>query len=746
MSESPVNHHHHQASRLEGQKKKKKPQRGGRKPLSCLACRRHKLKCDREVPCGTCIRYRRETLCRQNPAPPKRGRTANSTRNHKEEDVRDIDTDASAGSEPPPDAESEAVDEPEGPGRASADGEVVRLRSSFHKAPGGDDDTQDTAFFLRTLGLDAKATSIPVSALPQLLAEIQSAGQPSGLWHMMEGAARRRYWETQLRSALPSRSLCDLLLNYYLDHINWIFQITHVPSFRRRYEEEFWDAAAPDRGLDFVFAALVFTIISVSALYVPPDAVELFGCPRESIRDLAHLWHRASHQALLAGDYEARPCVVQLQTFSITQFYWYATNGIDALNSRLGQAVRTAQNLGLDKDVAPSRTLEEEMRRRIWWDLVDSDTFQSICLNRPPLIRLESPGVPLPLNCNDSDMTDSSLQPRPHDEPTMMMLNIFRARFFRLMNRHLCHGSSAEDAHSYEAICKLDDEVLGITRSYPWFFQLDRDGRPPALPQPLGETLAWQNHIIRTCISTQRIRMHRPFLASRVGASWARCIEAAEDALAVYGAIRTNRSTTSRQKFLPQAYQVFSVAVTVAALLLVEGSLPIADVRQRIRDMADDLRIVEDQGCVSPVASRGRRVLLWMLRLVDMGNEEAVASSSTLADDDDADGLAAEIGFIFGGEQAARTYMQRLKSRHRMRMRSVSGSMALTTKQQQQQQRQRRSSAVEEEASASDEQETPLQDVGGTELYQMSLDMDDVVLRNLLDFDMTALMADARFE
>ena len=344
-----------------------------------------------------------------------------------------------------------------------------------------------------------------------------------------------------------------------------------------------------------------------------------------------------------------------------------------------------------------------------------------------------------------------------------MMLNIFRARFFKLMNHHLCH-SSAEDARSYEAICKLDDEVLSITKSYPWFFQLDPDGRPPLLPQPLGEILVWQNHIIWTCISTQRIRMYRPFLASRVGSSWTKCIEAAEDAMAVYrSSIRTNRSPTSLQKFLPQAYQIFSVAVTVTALLLVEGSLPIANARQQIRDMADDLRMVEDQGCVSPVASRGRRVLLKMLRLVDMGSEGLGSASGQDEDaeaDADADGLVAEIGFIFGGEQAARTYMQRLASRNQRR---TSRSMALTTKKQQQQQQQR--TATMEEASLPDQQVgdpleradegtaymssvgAPLQYVGEADPYQMSLDvMDDVVLQNLFNFDMTALMADARYD
>ncbi|KAL6832303.1 fungal-specific transcription factor domain-containing protein [Trichoderma camerunense] len=728
MSESPVTH---QAGIDSSQKR---PQRGGRKPLSCLACRRHKLKCDREVPCGTCIRYRREAQCRLNPAPPKRGRAKGA--------IRDTDVDAGSELVDIDLAESEAIDESlEVPGRdpvvgGSTDVGLVRLRNSF-KAPGAD--IKDTAFFLRALGLDANTTSIPVSSLSQLLAEIQTAGQPSILWHMMEGATRRRYWETQLRSALPSRSMCDLLLNYYIDHINWIFQITHVPSFRREYEE-FWDAG-DDHELDFIFTALVFTIISVSALYIPPATVEIFGCPKESVRDLAHVWHRASHQALVAGDFESKPCIVQLQTFSITQFYWYATNGIDALNSRLGQAVRTAQNLGLDKDLTPSQTLHDEMRHRIWWDLIDSDTFQSICLDRPPLIRLESPGVPFPLNCNDSDITDSFLQPRSQEEPTIMMLNIFRARFFRLMNHHLCN-SNADDAKSYDAICKLDDEVLQITRTYPWFFQLDQDGRPPPMPQPLGEILTWQNHIIRTCISTQRIRMYRPFLSPRLGDSWAKCIEAAEDALAVYRTIRTNRSITSLQKFLPQAYQIFSVAVTVTALLLVEGSLPILNVRQQIRDMAEDLLIMEDQGCVSPVASRGREILLKMLNLVDMGNGAS-------ASDQDTDSLVSGIGFIFGGEQAARTYMQRLASRNKRLNASTTKQQSTPTSMESVPFSQGQFRGVVDDSTANASAvETPIEYMDGTQsmgVYQMNLVMDDVVLQNLLNFDMTALMPDSQY-
>ncbi|KAH6610107.1 transcription factor [Trichoderma cornu-damae] len=632
MTESPVAEQRHLAAIEQGrQAKGKKPQRGGRRPLSCLAL----PPAQAEMRSRAALRQL-HPLPSGGPLPPESGASGASPIGS----GTAVDVDLAS-----PEAAGNALDAAAGgSATAAAAGTGLVARRNSHSIPGFAEPV-DVFFFLRTVGLDVDSTAIPVSSLTQLLAEIQRANQPSA---PRSGAATTSFGTP---GTATSSTLCS-----------WPSSSPSSPS-------------APSTSL--------------------PGRSRYSGVRGSRSADLAHVWHRASHQALMAGDFESRPCIVQLQTFSITQFYWYATNEIDALNSRLGQAVRTAQNLGLDKDKSPSQTLHDEMRHRIWWDLVDSDTFQSICLDRPPLIRVESPGVPLPLNCNDGDITDAFLRPRPHDEPTVMMANIFRAQFFKLMNRHICFGSP-DDAHSYDAIRKLDDAILGITATYPWFYQLDRQGRPPPLPEPLGEILSWKNHIIRTSISTQRIRMYRPFLSSRVGDSWAKCIEAAEDAMAVYRTIRANRSIASLQKSLPQAYQIFSIAVTVTALLLVEGSLPISNVRQQIRDMAEDLWILEDQGCVSPVASRGRQVLLKMLSLVDMGNNGASAS------EEDTDGLPSEIGFIFGGEQAARTYMQRLASRNqRLQGRNSSAGVC-----------------------------------------QMDLMMDDMVLQNLLNSDMAALMAD----
>lgn len=71
--------------------------------------------------------------------------------------------------------------------------------------------------------------------------------------------------------------------------------------------------------VDLIWLSLLFTVISVSTLYVPLDSIEVVTCPRDAIRHFSHAWHWSSQHTLRAGDYDARPCFTQLQTFSVTQ-------------------------------------------------------------------------------------------------------------------------------------------------------------------------------------------------------------------------------------------------------------------------------------------------------------------------------------------------------------------------------------------------------------------------------------------
>ena len=256
--------------------------------------------------------------------------------------------------------------------------------------------------------------------------------------------------------------------------------------------------------------------------------------------------------------------------------------------------------------------------------------------------------VPFPLNCNDVDLGKDFAKPHPLTEPTAMSMNIYRARVFQLINKALV--SDPSQFRSYNFIVDLDRELLRVMEKLPWYFKLDANRKVKLFPGAY-DFLPWQNHILRTCVSTQRIRMYRPFLADQSNNSFNECLAAVEDALLVYRTLRDDKPMKSQQKFYPQAYQIFSVAVTSAALLLVERTIPqAAQFRIDIQTMATDLGVLEDQASPVPVAANGRRVLLKMIELFEQGDT---------CSPEDTERLVPDISIILGGESSTRAYLGR---------------------------------------------------------------------------------------
>lgn len=227
-----------------------------------------------------------------------------------------------------------------------------------------------------------------------------------------------------------------------------------------------------------------------------------------------------------------------------------------------------------------------------------------------------------------------------------MSMNIYRARIFQIINKVLV--SDPSQFKSGDAVIDLDRQLLEVMEKLPWYFQLEADGKAKQFPTSY-DFLIWQHHILRTCVSTQRIRMYRPFLADHNGIAWSNCLSAVEDAMAVYRTLRANKSLGMQQKFFPQAYQIFSVAVTMVTILLVERSMPhFSRFKLDIETMTADLGLVDAQACPVPVAVNGRKVLLKMLALLEQG-----------CSPEDAERLVPDISTIIGGENTTRAYLGR---------------------------------------------------------------------------------------
>ncbi|KAM5445701.1 hypothetical protein MaudCBS49596_007256 [Microsporum audouinii] len=633
--------------------KKPKKTPAKRRALSCLPCRRHKLKCNRHVPCHSCVRYRREDQCRLNPPPSsvmRGGVPLHSQAHHPPDHAPAPATAPAPAPAPVPVPVPASLPFQPLPTQLTPAAPLQCKPQPSYALNSTETDRTETILFksarrvLLETPLAQSIASLPqnvfgVSTLPPFIPLLLSEQSQRPI----DDNETATFWRAQLVSMLPLRHQCDLIVTYYIDELNFVYHSVHAPSFREDYAA-FWDTDVKD--IDIIWLSFLYAILSVSAVFIPFPDIKAVGLDAETIRKKAHLWHWASRQALSAGHYESRPCLTQLETFLVTQLYWLSTKNVEAMNSALGQAIRNGQALNLDRDVSGYSPLETEKRRRIWWELFCCDTFQSMCMSRTPLIHCPAPKIPFPANCNDEDITESFTEGRPIEEPTETSANILRAEVFLVMRK--LFDSGFEYLSSYEYVRSVDTELANLTRNFPWYFQLDENGKCANLPEN-QDYILWQFHLIHSCICMQRIRMNRPFIHARIGDSWAVCAKAANEVLAVYQSMRNPDVEEFRKshKLFVQAYQIFSAAVALAGFLLVERSFPADNIRPLIEMVISDLSLCTAD---ASIAVGGRNTLIKMLDMYDRRQQKEPVEPES---------LIPEISAVFGGEQTTRKYLKR---------------------------------------------------------------------------------------
>lgn len=275
------------------------PKPSSRRTLSCYPCRRHKIKCDRHVPCHMCIRYERQDECRRHPA------TQSLL--------------MSSATQTPARLAPGLADKKQ---RSDL---VGTIRGSPERCLVSQITDKNEIF----LTPDPQCM---VHNLPPLHVLPIGNNQPSSLATVLrQPLDSKLFWKIQLVAMVPSQSRCDKLVSFYIENIEWIYHAIHIPSFRRQYAA-FWSTSAAD--VDLIWLSLLLTIISAAALLVPiHSAKEITGVEKSKARDFAHVWYQACRQALHAGDFESKPSLMALQVFLVTQLYWLETKNFEILNS-----------------------------------------------------------------------------------------------------------------------------------------------------------------------------------------------------------------------------------------------------------------------------------------------------------------------------------------------------------------------------------------------------------------------------
>ncbi|KIW11166.1 hypothetical protein PV08_10466 [Exophiala spinifera] len=491
-------------------------------PVSCQFCRSKKLKCDRQQPCSNCTT--RGLPC-NGQAQPRRENGSPSAeidnlsilaRLKRLEDIvmgspkQDpaIPTDPLSGL----------------PSRPSSTFACLSPPSEYEEAVHNLEEAGTRETHWPTLG----ASDIEF----QILGTKEMASTPG----VTQGVTSKRpnYQMPVKCVMLPPKEEADMLLEYYVKHVDDLQHVVFV-SHLRTLMEKFYANLHQRLSIAYGQLALLLTVFASSAAmfsHVSCNKVAQF--PPSSAAHASLVWANSALQVMGCPRRTAAGGLEEVQAAILMAFLLYHVEGFSARSRRLlAGALSTARDMGLhklDATSGPSSNslraadpVDLEIQRRVWWHVVSTDWLLGLCGGPQEgtyFIHPRQFRVNLPLNINDSDLVyGRPLVGRPSSEPTTMSYYIQRIKL-----ADICRSvidvmplfSVSVTSIDYQQIIELDGKFEAFLNDLPTFFKVDEKSRreSEAITRK-NSYIKVQRYSLGMVARTRRCKLHQPFLIRR---------------------------------------------------------------------------------------------------------------------------------------------------------------------------------------------------------------------------------------
>ena len=184
---------------------------------------------------------------------------------------------------------------------------------------------------------------------------LRNHGQGILKTHLVRSPSAIRSSPLKALPNLPPRQTADQLLRQYHACFHTAFPILHWPSFTQQYETVYRENSL--RNVPMIWSGVLFAVFACGSLKVSLQDGKRY---LKTSRDLTDPWAEN-----LDLDH-ARAAL--LSSIFLTE-----TNSTSAGWTLMGNAVRVAQDIGLHVETGRQSTMEEEMRRRVWWSIYACD-------------------------------------------------------------------------------------------------------------------------------------------------------------------------------------------------------------------------------------------------------------------------------------------------------------------------------------------------------------------------------------
>jgi Fungal specific transcription factor domain len=224
------------------------------------------------------------------------------------------------------------------------------------------------------------------------------------------------------------------LWQIFVENVNPLVKILHVPTFQQRIFEVSWNIPSISKPTQAImFAVYTLAIGSLS----PAECLKLFDQDKNA---LFAQYRKSTMESLIAAELLSTRDIEVLQAFVLflvcislekeaeavheLTVIQLSDPDSDSTATLTALAVRIAQKMGLDKEKPPPKQsfFETEMRIRLWWQIRGTDARSrhqlSMCMSSPEF----GSQVRLPLNINDSELHPNMAEaPTVHTGTTEML-------------------------------------------------------------------------------------------------------------------------------------------------------------------------------------------------------------------------------------------------------------------------------------------------------------------------------------
>nr|POE56442.1 bikaverin cluster transcription factor bik5 [Quercus suber] len=208
---------------------------------------------------------------------------------------------------------------------------------------------------------------------------------------------------------LPAPAEAFRLWQLYVNNVDPLVKIIHAPTI----QAQVLDASSHPDTLDPAFEALLFAIFYAAAISThTPDFVSSGG--EQVTADRLATYRTAVNHALVRARFVESQDIVTLQAFVIYLVCGRFDPQGPSTWTLLSLAIRLGMRLDLHRETHAKRTIfDDEMRRRLWWQICILDVRTAEDAGTDPLVPEPWLSVPFPTNVNDLELHPEMSRPLP---------------------------------------------------------------------------------------------------------------------------------------------------------------------------------------------------------------------------------------------------------------------------------------------------------------------------------------------